>query len=120
VKIRRGDTVVVIKGDDKGKTGKVLSVDTKKKVVFVQRVRLVKRHEKRKPGGGAGGAMEGGITEKEAPIPIANVALIDPKSNKPTRIRMQCSEGIEDRHEKRRAKVRLAVRSDVEIERPTE
>lgn len=117
MKIRRGDTVVVIKGDDKGKTGKVLSVDTKKKVVYVQRVRLVKRH--RKPRSATGPDSQG-ITEKEAPIPVANVALVDPKSNKPTRIRMQQAEGIDDRQERRRAKVRQAVRSNVEIERPTE
>ena len=116
MKIRKGDTVVVIKGDDKGKTGKVLSVDTKKKTVYVQRVRLVKRHRKPRS---ASGPDSQGITEKEAPIPVSNVALVDPKSNKPTRIRMQMADGIEDSTERRRAKVRHAVRSDVEIEKPT-
>ena len=115
MKIRRGDTVVVIKGDDKGKTGRVLSVDTRKKVVFVQRVRLVKRHRKPRTATGPGST---GITEKEAPIPISNVALVDPKTNKPTRIRAQSAEDIEDRKEKRRAKVRQSVRSGVEIDRP--
>ena len=116
MKIRKGDTVVVIKGDDKGKTGKVLSVDPGKNVVFVQRVRLVKRHRKPRSASGPGSQ---GITEKEAPIPVSNVALVDPKTNRPTRIRMSPPQGIEDRTERRRAKVRHSVRSNVEIERPT-
>lgn len=116
MKIRKGDTVIVVKGADKGKTGKVLAVDPAKKVVFVQRVRLVKRHQK--PRSQQQGPSTG-IIEKEAPIPVSNVALVDPKTNKPTRVRMSIAEEAEDRQSRRRSKVRLAVRSGVEIERPT-
>jgi large subunit ribosomal protein L24 len=116
VRIRKGDTVIVIKGDDKGKTGRVLAVDPAKKVVFVQRVRLVKRHQK--PRSQRTGPSTG-ITEKEAPIPIANVALVDPKTGKPSRVRIEIAEEAEDRQSRRRAKVRIAIRSGVEIERPT-
>ncbi|MBD3161791.1 MAG: 50S ribosomal protein L24 [Candidatus Eisenbacteria bacterium] len=118
MKIRRGDKVIVIKGADKGKIGKVLSVDPVKRVVYVQRVRLVKRHQKPRPTQ-TGRGPSTGIVEKEAPIPVANVALVDPKTDKPTRIRMSRPEA-EDRTSRRRAKVRLAVRSGVEIERPGE
>lgn len=113
--IRRGDTVVVIRGEDKGKTGKVLSVDPKKGVVVVQRVRLVTRHQKP----GRKQTLRQGTLEKEAPIPISAVALIDPKSGKPTRVRAQLvKEDATDKESGRRSKARISVRSKVEIERP--
>jgi len=116
VRIRKGDTVVVIRGDDKGKTGKVLSVDPKKKLVVVQRVRLQTRHQKP----GRRQALRTGSIEKEAPIAISAVSLIDPKTNKPTRIRVAKPASSEsDRKSARRLKVRMSVRSNVEIERPT-
>ncbi len=62
--IRKGDTVVVIRGEDKGKTGRVLSVDPKKKMVVVQRVRLVQRHQKP----GRSQQIKQGTVEKELPI----------------------------------------------------
>ena len=115
MKIRKGDTVVVIRGADKGKTGKVLSVDPELGRVVVQRVRLVKRHQK--PRGSQ--SLRQGIVEKELAIPVSCVSLIDPKSDKPTRIRIEqarVSDG--DKVEARRGKVRLSQRSGVEIERP--
>jgi large subunit ribosomal protein L24 len=113
--IRKGDTVVVIRGEDKGKSGRVLSVDPKKRVVVVQRVRLVQRHQK--PGRST--QIKQGTVEKELPIPISAVALIDPKSDKPTRVRADMDHGGEaDKKEIRRGKVRLSVRSGVEIEKP--
>ena len=114
MKIRKGDTVVVIKGDDKGKIGKVISVNERKRLVWVQRVRLVKRHQKPRK---QTGMPATGIVEKEAPIPVSNVALVDPKTNKPTRVRMKLATGAEEKKSARRAKVRLAD-SGVEIERP--
>ncbi|MDM7915469.1 MAG: 50S ribosomal protein L24 [Candidatus Eisenbacteria bacterium] len=118
MKIRKGDTVVVVRGDDKGKTGRVLSVDPDKKLVWVQRVRLVTRHKK----GGQQQRQRGGMStssvEKEAPLPVSSVALIDPKSNKPARIRMQVPEAAEEKVEKRRSKARISKSSGVEIERP--
>ncbi len=113
--IRKGDTVVVIRGEDKGKTGRVLSVDPKKKMVVVQRVRLVQRHQKP----GRSQQIKQGTVEKELPIQMSALALIDPKSSKPTRVRAELPQsGDVDKKEIRRGKVRRSVRSGVEIEKP--
>ncbi len=79
-KIKKGDKVVVITGRDKGKSGEVLRVLRAENRVVVQGVNMVKRHTK--PGAG----QAGGIVEKEAAIHASNVAHIDPKSSKPTRV----------------------------------
>jgi large subunit ribosomal protein L24 len=79
-KIKKGDKVVVITGRDKGKSGEVLRVLRDDNRVVVQGVNMVKRHTRPQPGN------PGGIVEKEASIHISNVAHIDPKSNKPTRV----------------------------------
>jgi large subunit ribosomal protein L24 len=79
-KIKKGDKVVVITGRDKGKSGEVLRVLRAESRVLVQGVNMVKRHTK--PGAG----QAGGIVEKEAAIHVSNVAHIDPKSSKPTRV----------------------------------
>ena len=80
LKIKKGDKVVVITGRDKGKSGEVLRVVPAENRVIVQGVHMVKRHTR--PGAG----QPGGIVEKEAAIHVSNVAHVDPKSNKPTRI----------------------------------
>ena len=77
MKIKRGDNVKVIAGDDKGATGVVIKVFPKEERVLVQGVNIVKKH--RKP---SQANPDGAIEEKEAPIHISNVALIDPKSKK--------------------------------------
>ena len=79
-KIRKGDKVVVLTGRDKGKEGEVLRVLIDQERVVVQGVSMVKRHTR--PGAG----QPGGIVDKEGTIHISNVALIDPKSSKPTRV----------------------------------
>jgi large subunit ribosomal protein L24 len=79
-KIKKGDKVVVITGRDKGKSGEVLRVLRDVERVLVQGVNMIKRHTR--PAAG----QTGGIVEKEAAIHISNVAHIDPKSNKPTRV----------------------------------
>ena len=89
VKIRKGDTVVVIAGDDKGtmdhpRLGRVLSVDEEKQRVVVERVNMVKRHTKARRQG-----VKSGIVEKEAPIHMSNVMLYDPKAKRGTRVRIQ-------------------------------
>jgi large subunit ribosomal protein L24 len=115
MKIRKGDTVIVVRGDDKDKTGRVLSVDTKKRTVIVQRVRLAQRH--RKPGSQQ--AVSRGTIEKELAIPISSVALIDPKTGKATRVRLEIPDSTGgDRIAARRGKIRRSIRSKVEIERP--
>ncbi len=80
LKIKKGDKVVVITGRDKGKTGEVLRVLPKEARLIVQGVNVVKRHTRPAMGN------PGGIVEKEATIHISNVAHIDPKSSKPTRV----------------------------------
>jgi large subunit ribosomal protein L24 len=79
-KIKKGDRVVVITGRDKGKRGEVLQVLRQRDRVLVQGVNLVRRHQRPSQ------VSPGGILEKEAPLHISNVALIDPKSDKPTRV----------------------------------
>ena len=81
MKIRKGDIVMVIAGDDKGKTGRVLAVDADKQRVVVEKVNFVKRHTKARRQG-----QQGGILEKEAPIHLSNVLLYDAKNDRGTRI----------------------------------
>lgn len=80
-KIRKGDRVQVITGSDKGKRGEVLRVIPEDNRSIVQGVNMVKRHLKPQ-----GMNQPGGIQEKEATIHLSNLALIDPKSDKPTRV----------------------------------
>jgi len=87
VKIRRDDEVVVISGKDRGKTGTVLRVDPKRHRVYVEGLNIVKRHQRPQQVRGAQRAESvGGVVEKEGPIHISNVMLIDPKDKKPTRV----------------------------------
>jgi large subunit ribosomal protein L24 len=81
MKIRKNDNVVVITGNDRGKTGKVLKVFPSISKIIIEGINLRKRHTKpnqKQP--------QGGIIEKEAPIHVSNVMLLDPKSNEPTRL----------------------------------
>ena len=82
LKIKRGDTVEVIAGKDKGKRGTVREVLPDVQRVKVSDVNVVKRHYKQ----GSRGARQAGIVEIEAAIHVSNVALVDPKSDKPTRV----------------------------------
>ncbi len=82
MKIRRDDSVVVISGKDRGKSGKVLRVDPAKQRVYVEGLNIVKRHQRPRPGS----TDPGGVIEKEGPIHISNVMLLDPQDNKPTRV----------------------------------
>jgi large subunit ribosomal protein L24 len=84
LKIRKGDTVQVIAGNDRGKVGRVLSVDEKKMRVVVEKVNFVKRHTKARKQG-----MKSGILEKEAPIHVSNVMLFDSKAGRGTRVGMR-------------------------------
>lgn len=79
--IKKGDTVKVIAGDDKGKEGKVLEIDLAKGRAFVEGANVVTKHEKP-----SAGKPEGGIKKTEASINISNLMLIDPASGKPTRV----------------------------------
>ena len=87
MKIRRDDQVTVISGKDRGKTGRVLRVDRAKDRVFVEGLNIIKRHERPRQVRDVQRAESvGGVIEREGPIHVSNVALIDPKDNKPTRV----------------------------------
>jgi large subunit ribosomal protein L24 len=98
LKIRRDDEVVVISGKDRGKTGKVLRVDPAKQRVYVEGLNLVKRHQKPTP---QRPNAEAGVIEREGPIHISNVMLLDPKTNKPTRVGITREGGVRRRVAKR-------------------
>jgi large subunit ribosomal protein L24 len=83
MRIRRDDEVMVISGKDKGKTGKVLRVDREKQRVFVEGLNIIKRHQRPSP---MNPNAVAGVIEREGPIHVSNVALMDPKEKKPTRI----------------------------------
>jgi large subunit ribosomal protein L24 len=80
MKIRKGDEVMVISGRDRGKKGSVLRVIPTEDRVLVQGVNMVKRHTRQSM------KQQGGIVEKETPIHISNISLVDPKSGKATRV----------------------------------
>ena len=81
-RVRKNDTVQVISGKDKGKRGRVIEVLPKAARVRVEGVNKIKRHTKPNPQKN----VKGGIVEREDPVHVSNVALIDPKSDKPTRV----------------------------------
>jgi large subunit ribosomal protein L24 len=95
MRIKTDDTVKVIGGKDSGKTGRVVRTEPKRSFVYVEGVNMVKRHEKARPAQDAQKASQqlGGIVEKEGPIHVSNVMLLDPKDNKPTRIGMRRDKG---------------------------
>jgi large subunit ribosomal protein L24 len=87
LKIRRDDTVRIIAGKDKGRTGRVLRVDPRKRRVYVEGANIIKRHTRPRTLRDTQRAQElGGIVEKEGPIHVSNVMLIDPETNEPTRV----------------------------------
>jgi len=79
--IRKGDTVKVLAGDDKGKQGKVLEVNREKRRALVEGVNMMTKHTKP-----SAGKPEGGITKVESSIHVSNLMLIDPASGQPTRV----------------------------------
>ena len=96
-KIRKGDTVVILSGKDKGKTGEVIRSMPKDNKVLVSGVNVAARH--RKP---TQTNPQGGIERKEAPLHVSNVSVADPKTGKPTRVRFEERDG---------KKVRVAAKS---------
>jgi large subunit ribosomal protein L24 len=104
-KIKKGDTVVVITGRDKGRSGEVIEMRRDDGRVLVRGINMVKRHQRQTA------QQEGGIISKEAPVHLSNVALADPKDGKPTRVGFKFV-GKGDG----RKKVRVAKRSGVEID----
>ncbi|GDX48672.1 MAG: 50S ribosomal protein L24 [Bacteroidota bacterium] len=94
--IKKGDTVYVISGDDKGKKGRVLDVNTKTMRALVEGVNIVSRHTKPDAKN-----TQGGIIKKEAPVSVSKLMVLDPKSGKPTRIGRKEVNGISVRYAKK-------------------
>lgn len=105
MKIRTDDEVIVISGKDKGKTGKVIRVDRAKGKVFVEGINMVKRHQRANP---ARQNAPVGVIEREGGVHVSNVAIVDPKDHKPTRIRMTRTE--------QGARMRVTKRSGTELD----
>jgi large subunit ribosomal protein L24 len=94
LRIRKDDQVMVIGGKDAGKTGRVVRTEPKKQRVYVEHLNMVKRHERPRPTQDTQRAAQvGGIVEKEGPIHVSNVMLLDPKDNKPTRVGVRRDKG---------------------------
>ena len=107
-RIKAEDEVIVIGGKDAGKRGKVLRIEPKRNKVYVEGLNIIKRHQKPRQVAGAQRAEQvGGVIEKEGPIHISNVMLVDPKDGKPTRVKIEIIEGT--RH-------RVAARSGTRID----
>jgi large subunit ribosomal protein L24 len=108
-RVRRDDTVMVIGGKDRGKTGRVLRVDPKRQRVYVEGLNIIKRHQRPQQVRDAQRAETvGGVIEKEGPIHLSNVMPIDPKEDKPTRVGAE----VDDDGRRRRVTKRSGTRLD--------
>jgi large subunit ribosomal protein L24 len=105
MKLRTDDEVVVISGKDKGKTGKIIRVDRSKDRVYVEGINIVKRHQR--PNQARPNAPVG-VIEREGPVHVSNVALLDPKEHKPTRVGVRRTEDG--------GRMRVTKRSGAEID----
>lgn len=103
MKLKTGDKVVVIAGANKGKTGKILKVLAKDNKVVVEGVNLVKKHQKP-----TSQNQSGGIIEREAPIHVSNVMIVDPKTGKGSRIGSEI--------DKKGKKVRISKKSNEKLD----
>jgi large subunit ribosomal protein L24 len=103
MRIRKDDMVVVTGGKDRGKKGRVLRADRAGRHVYVEGLNMVKRHQRpRSIKDTQKGAQAGGIIEKEGPIHVSNVMLLDPQDNKPTRVGVRIADdGKRERYSRR-------------------
>jgi large subunit ribosomal protein L24 len=101
-KIRKGDKVIVLCGRDKGRSGEVIEVRPAEGRALVRGINMVKRHQRQTA------QQEGGIISKELPVHLSNIAIVDPKDGKPTRV------GFKVQPDGR--KIRIAKRSGAEID----
>jgi large subunit ribosomal protein L24 len=112
MKVKKGDVVHMIKGKDRGKQGRVLDARPAERRVIVENLNVVKRHTRPKPmrdSSRMGGTQmtPGGVIEKAAPVPVANVMVVCPTCNRPTRIGMKLKD-VKDKH----LLVRVCKRAD--------
>ncbi len=105
-RIKADDQVIVTSGKDRGKQGRVLRVDPKHERVFVEGLNMIKRHQKANPMSPTA-KQTSGVIEKEGGIHVSNVALVDPKDGKPTRVGIEVVDG---------KRVRVARRSGTRID----
>jgi large subunit ribosomal protein L24 len=105
MKLRTDDEVIVISGKDKGKTGKIIRVDRSKGRVYVEGINMVKRHQRPNP---ARPNAQVGVIEREGPVHVSNVALLDPQDRKPTRVGTRRTE--------QGTRMRVTKRSGTEID----
>jgi large subunit ribosomal protein L24 len=105
MKLRTDDEVVVISGKDRGKTGKIIRVDRRRDRVYVEGINIIKRHQRPNPGRPNAPV---GVIEREGPVHVSNVALLDPKDRKPTRVGTRRTE--------EGARMRVTKRSGTEID----
>ena len=101
MKIKKGDKVLVIAGKDKGKSGTIVRVLQDKNRIVLEGINMAKKHRAR-----TGNARAGQIVERAMPLHASNVMLVDPKSGKPTRIRIEKKDG---------ERIRVAVKSGTHI-----
>jgi large subunit ribosomal protein L24 len=107
-RLRTGDEVIVIGGKDRGKRGKILRVDPKHQRVFIEGLNMIKRHQRPQQVAGAQRAEQvGGVIEREGPIHVSNVMLVDPKEGKPTRVGVELQDG---------KRLRIARRSGARVD----
>ena len=109
MKIKKGDTVVVLAGKDRGREGKVIAAYPSRRRVLVQGVNIIRKNTKVNFQG-ARGAKEGGIVTQEAPIHVSNVALVDPDTKKPARAGYRIDEADDSQ-----AKVRISRASGKDV-----
>jgi large subunit ribosomal protein L24 len=108
MRIRKDDTVVITGGKDRGKTGRVLRTEPAKRRLYVEGLNMIKRHQRpRSVKDTQKSAQAGGIIDKEGPIHISNVMLLDPQDNKPTRVGVKVKDG---------KRVRVAKRTGAELD----
>ena len=104
MRIRTDDQVVIISGKDAGKSGRVIRTEPARRRVYVENLNIIKRHERPRPVQDTTRASQaqGGIVEKEGPIDVSNVMILDPTDNKPTRVGVRRTEdGRRQRYAKR-------------------
>ncbi|HWX44449.1 MAG TPA: 50S ribosomal protein L24 [Solirubrobacteraceae bacterium] len=93
MRIRSGDRVQVMAGKDRGKSGRVLRVEPSNERLYVEGLNMIKRHTRPQQVAGARSEALGGVIEREGPIHVSNVMLLDPKGGKPTRVGVERENG---------------------------
>jgi large subunit ribosomal protein L24 len=105
MRVRKDDSVIVTGGKDRGKTGKVIRTEPKRGFVYVEGLNIVKRHTRPRSVKDTQKAQASGIIDKEAPIHVSNVMLLEPTDNKPTRVGVRTGDdGSRARYSKRTGK----------------